>query len=71
MVIRKEINFKLKRYKMTKLELIETIEKYVEENLEVIDCRNNNNKATILVCLETVLQTAIDSLNRCKIEDLK
>lgn len=56
---------------MTKLELIETIEKYIEENIEVVDCRNNNNKATILLCLETVLQTAIDSLNRCKMEDLK
>ena len=56
---------------MTKLDLIETIEKYVVENIEVIDCRNNQDKAIILVCLETVLQTAIDSLNRCKMEDLK
>ena len=56
---------------MTKLDLIETIEKYVLENIEVVDCRNNQDKAIILVCLETVLQTAIDSLNRCKMEDLK
>ena len=56
---------------MTKLDLIETIEKYVVENIEVVDCRNNQDKAIILVCLETVLQTAIDSLNRCKMEDLK
>ena len=56
---------------MTKIELIETIEKYIEENIESINCRDKPNNATILLCLETVLQTSINSLNKCNLRELK
>ena len=56
---------------MTKMELIETIEKYIEENIESIDYRDRPNNATILLCLETVLQTSINSLNKCNLRELK
>ena len=55
---------------MTKEQLIITIEGYIEQNIDTIQTRGKNN-ATILFCLETVLQTSIDALNRCNISELK
>ena len=62
---------------MTKLDLIEYIEKYVRENLDTLDINKGQGRidwkedASIAFSIEAKLQDIIGILNYCNLKDIK